>query len=170
MQWKLEKRNLNELKEYPKNPRQLSKKQERELVKSLKTFGQCQPLVINQDNTIIGGHQRYRVLKALGFVDADVYVPNFMLTETEVAELNIRLNRNVGDWDFDILANQWEINDLLDWGFYEEELCETEQKEEKKKDLRLVIKAQSLSDIYSLENELAPIVSKYVGASYQVKC
>ena len=45
-----------------------------------------------------------------------------MLTDKEVEELNIRLNKNTGNWDFDALANRFEVPDLLEWGFDEREL------------------------------------------------
>jgi ParB-like chromosome segregation protein Spo0J len=122
MKWKLEKRKITELKEYGKNPRQLSKKQAEHLEQSLERFGQCEPIVINTCGTIIGGHQRIRTLRKLKAKEVDVYVPEETLSEKQVEELNIRLNKNVGDWDFDILANCWDTEDLLKWGFDAPEL------------------------------------------------
>ena len=74
------------------------------------------------DNTIIGGHQRVSMLMEDGVSTIECWIPDRKLTEREVEELNIRLNKNNGDWDFDILANMWEIDDLLSWGFSDEEL------------------------------------------------
>lgn len=122
MKWTLEKRKISELKEYARNPRRLNKHDAKHLQDSLDRFGQCEPLVINSDNTIIGGHQRLRTLKKLKYKEVDVYVPDCPLSEKEVEELNIRLNRNNGEWDFDMLANAWDIGDLLDWGFTEDNL------------------------------------------------
>jgi len=51
-----------------------------------------------------------------------VRVPERELTEREAEELAIRLNKNTGDWDFDALANNFELDDLLDWGFDKKEL------------------------------------------------
>ncbi len=81
--------------------------------------------MINQDGQIIGGHQRKRVMMVNGYTAAelvDVRVPSRQLTEREAAELNVRLNRNAGAWDWDILANEFEIDDLKDWGFKPYEL------------------------------------------------
>ena len=122
MEWKRETRALELLQEHEKNPRQISREEERQLRKSLDEFGQCQPLVINTDNKVIGGHQRLAILRSMGVKYVDVYVPDETLTEAQVDELNIRLNRNTGTWDFDVLANQWEIDDLLSWGFEEADL------------------------------------------------
>lgn len=136
MKWTLEKRRVSELREYAKNPRRLNKHDAEHLQKSIDKFGQCEPIVINSDNTIIGGHQRLRTLHKLKYKEVDVYVPDTPLSPKEVEELNIRLNRNAGEWDDDMLANAWDIGDLLDWGFTDAELAidssdqESESKDE----------------------------------------
>jgi hypothetical protein len=54
--------------------------------------------------------------------EIDVRVPERKLTDEEVKELNVRLNRNVAEWDFDVLANEFDLDELRDWGFDEKEL------------------------------------------------
>lgn len=122
MEWTLEKRLIKDLKPCGKNPRKLSKHDQEHLTKSLDKFGQCEPVVINSDGTIIGGHMRVRTMKKMGSKEVDVYVPQSPLSEKETDELNIRLNKNTGEFDFDILANEWEVEDLIEWGFLEDEL------------------------------------------------
>jgi ParB-like chromosome segregation protein Spo0J len=138
IKWHLEKRKIKDLKPYSKNPRQLTKDQEAHLTVSLDKFGIIDHPFINLDNTIIGGHQRIHVLKKLGFKEIDVNVPERMLADKEVEEINLRHNKNTGEFDFDCLANMWEVEDLLKWGFTEGELGglavmpeEVEEKEEK---------------------------------------
>jgi len=122
MKWNHEQRKITELKGHARNPRRLSKHDAEHLQKSLENFGQCEPVVINADNTIIGGHQRVSVLKRMKRKVVDVYVPQEPLSNQQVDELNIRLNRNSGEWDFDVLANGWDPGDLIDWGFTEGDL------------------------------------------------
>lgn len=122
--WTTEKRRLGDLTEWDKNPRQLSKHDEDHLGESIDKFGLADPLVINTNNQIIGGHQRKKVMLANGYTVGslvDVRVPSRPLTEKEAEELAIRLNRNSGEWDFDILAD-FELDDLTDWGFTLDEL------------------------------------------------
>ena len=69
---------------------------------------------------IVGGHMRARVAKELGIETVPTVEVN--LTRDRERELNIRLNRNVGQWDFDLLANNFEIDELTDWGFEPKEL------------------------------------------------
>jgi DNA modification methylase len=124
--WHTEKRKLSDLIEWGRNPRQLSKHDAEHIQRSLEKFGVADPLVVNTDNLIIGGHQRKRILQMIAEADpnyeVDVRIPDRTLTDEEVAELNIRLNKNSGSWDWDVLANEFEAMELLDWGFTEEEL------------------------------------------------
>jgi len=124
--WNLETRSLDELIPHSSNPRVLSKNDADQLKKSIRKFGLVDKPVITASGKIIGGHQRIRILQELGFTDVECWViDDEELTEREVDELNIRLNRNVGDWDWDKLANTWDVNDLLDWGFEDKEFEET---------------------------------------------
>ncbi len=123
--WHTEKRRLGDLIEWDKNPRQLKDHDAEHLKKSLDNFGVADPLIINTDNRIIGGHMRRRIMLQSGYKPddlVDVRVPERELTEREAEELAIRLNKNTGDWDFDALANNFELDDLLDWGFDEKDL------------------------------------------------
>lgn len=139
IKWHLETRKIKDLKPHAKNPRQLSKDQERQLMTSLEKFGLADKPIINTDGIIIGGHMRLKMLQKQKINEVECNVPDRTLTDSEVDELNIRLNKNTGDWDWDILANQWEVTDLINWGFTEDELAgfadieELEPKEEKPK-------------------------------------
>lgn len=106
------------------NPRQLNKEQYNNIKDSLKRFGFVDPVIVNKNkdrkNIIIGGHQRIKVAKDLK-IDKIPCV-EIDLTLDKEKELNIRLNKNVGEWDFDILANLFDIDELIEWGFKEDEL------------------------------------------------
>ena len=124
--WHNERRAIRELIPYEVNPRQITDKQAKDLKASLAKFGIADPIIINTDNMIIGGHQRMKILETLlGYepdFQIDVRVPDRELSIDEVRELNVRLNKNVAEWDFDTLANNFELDDLLDWGFDKKEL------------------------------------------------
>ena len=124
--WHNEIRRIKDLIPYVANPRQITEKQAKDLKKSLDKFGLADPLVINTDNTIIGGHQRKKILETLMGVapdfEVDVRVPDRKLTIDESRELNVRLNKNVAGWDFDLLANNFDLDDLKEWGFEDSDL------------------------------------------------
>jgi DNA modification methylase len=72
---------------------------------------------------ICGGHGRKKILERLGIKEVDCYIPSRKLTQKEFDELNIRLNKNIaGEFNFDVLANEFDLQDLLEWGFEEKEL------------------------------------------------
>jgi ParB-like chromosome segregation protein Spo0J len=175
MEWKLQTRQLKELKSNEKNPRRLTKEQFLHLEKSLSKFGVCEPIVINTDNTIIGGHQRVRVLKKMGKKEIEVYVPDETIDQKDSDELNIRLNKNTGDWDYDILANNWDVGQLVDWGFNEKELavdiqaCEENSQKSSDGKTKMVITFSSPEDLQDAENKISTILDQYKGAVYKVK-
>ena len=115
--WKIEKRKLADLKPHPKNPRQFTEKGMKDLENSIKSIGFMQPININQDGTILSGHGRTLKLKEMGEVDVDVYVPDRMLTPKQEEEVLVRANANTaGKWDWDLLANNFELAEINDWG------------------------------------------------------
>ncbi len=123
IKWSLEKRELKSLKKWDKNPRRILEKPLKDLRESIDKFGLAEPIIIQPYGLIIGGHARYEVCKDKGIKEIDCYVPDRELTEDELKELNVRLNKNVaGEFDFDILANEFDADDLMEWGFKKEEL------------------------------------------------
>lgn len=120
--WHTETRKLKELKPFQNNPRTMTKDQAQQLATSFGKFGYVEIIAINKDNTILAGHMRVQTMKDKGWDTCEVRVPSRMLTEDECKEYLIRSNKNVGEWDYDLLANEWNLSDLVDWGFTAEEL------------------------------------------------
>ena len=117
MEWKIEKRNIADLKGYEKNPRKFTKKGLKDLKESLQKCGDANIITINADNTIIGGHARVSVMQQIGIETVDVKVPDHLLNEDEIKEICIRLNANTaGEWDIDKLALNFDVDLLSDWG------------------------------------------------------
>jgi len=115
---------IGDLKFAEYNPRKATRKEWNDLRESLKKFGFVEPIIVNsakeRENIIVGGHFRTKVAKDLGFKDVPVLYINLPNIEDE-QELNLRLNKNVGQWDWDMLAN---LNEqmLLKVGFDQSEL------------------------------------------------
>ena len=131
----IEKKKIADLIPAPYNPRQSTAKQEKHLKESLEKFGMVEPIIFNkQTGYIVGGHFRVRELKKLGIKEIECVIVD--LNEADEKELNIRLNANTGSWDWDTLANDWEVVDLEAWGLdipqfdTVEELEASEEKEE----------------------------------------
>ena len=122
--WTTEKRKVGDLKDHPSNPRTLSKASHDELVKSFEEFDYVELVAIDRNNVILAGHQRVHIMMELGWQDKEieVRVPNRDLTKREAKKYLLRSNKNVGDWDWDLLANDFELDELLEVGFTEEEM------------------------------------------------
>ena len=121
--WHTEKRKVKELIAWERNPREMTEKQAQDLKTSIEKFNLMSIPVINSDNLLISGHQRVNILKLLKRDDEeiDVRVPNRSLSDKEIEEANIRENKNLGQWDFDALAN-FDEELLKDVGFESKEL------------------------------------------------
>lgn len=128
--WLLQAININDLKEFEKNPRQISKEQFYHLTELIETYGLIDKPIVNQDMTIIGGHQRIRILKKMKKKYVECWTPDVLLTLEEIDRLCIGLNLNQGRFDYDILADLWEPLNLLKYGFTEEQLLGTFEKKE----------------------------------------
>ena len=118
---KIETKLIKDLKPATYNPRQISTKQYKDLKASIKKFGLVDPIIINQNgNVVVGGHQRLKICKELKHIEIDCVVLD--LSKEEERELNIRLNKSGGEFDMDILANEFDVENLVDWGFKHVEL------------------------------------------------
>lgn len=120
--WHLEVLPVNELKDYSKNPREIKKDQLHNLESLITKYGLIDKPIVNQDLTLIGGHQRVRILKKMKTKSVECWVPDRQLTEEEVDHLCVGLNLNQGQWDYEKLGNEWDALKLLEYGFTEEQL------------------------------------------------
>ena len=115
--WRIEKRKLADLKAHPKNPRVFTDEGMKDLENSINSIGFMQPININQDGTILSGHARALKLKEMGEIEVDVYIPDRILTPKQEEEVLVRANANTaGKWDWDLLANNFELEEINDWG------------------------------------------------------
>jgi hypothetical protein len=100
------------------NPRIILDSKFKKLLQSITDFPemlQLRPIIINEDMVILGGNMRYKAAVHLGYTELPViYATGF--TKEQEAEFIIKDNVNFGEWDMDILANQWETNQLKEWG------------------------------------------------------
>ena len=113
---KIEQIKASKLKPATYNPRQISTKQYKDLKNSITKFGLVDPIIVNKNGyVVIGGHQRLKVLNEMQTDTIPCVVLD--LSKEKERELNVRLNKNTGDFDIDILANEFDIDELVDWGF-----------------------------------------------------
>jgi ParB-like chromosome segregation protein Spo0J len=115
---KAEKVKINLVKSHPNNPRLIKDDKFKKLVESVSSFPQMmqlRPIVVDETMTILGGNMRLRACIEAGFKEVWI-VKAGELTEEQKKEFIIKDNVGFGEWDFDILANEWSSNELEDWG------------------------------------------------------
>lgn len=112
---------LSELRDTEHNPRQINEKDFEKLKNSLEQdpeFLQAREIVVDENNVILGGHQRARALQALGYDEVEVKQVKGWSDEKK-RRFVIKDNIQNGDWDIDELANAWSDLPLDDWGLEE---------------------------------------------------
>ena len=112
---------LKDIKPNPNNPRVLRDDKFQKLKQSIQEFPKMlslRPIVIDENNVVLGGNMRLRALQDLGFTDLDDSCVKYAndLTEEEKKRFIIADNVAFGEWDWETLANDWDVADLEAWG------------------------------------------------------
>jgi site-specific DNA-methyltransferase (adenine-specific) len=113
----MEIKKISELKLNPNNPRLIKDDKFKKLVQSIKDFPEMlsiRPIVVNKDMIILGGNMRFRACKEAGIKEIPVIVTD--LPEEKQREFLIKDNTSGGEWDWDMLANEWDTDELEAWG------------------------------------------------------
>ena len=139
----MQKVKINAIKTNPKNPRLIKDDKFKKLVKSIQEFPQMlelRPIVVDENNIILGGNMRYKACIEAGLKEIFILKAED-LTEQQKDEFIVKDNVGFGEWDWDILANEWDTDKLQDWGL----------------DLPLDVSVQELEaeeDNYEIPNEI----------------
>ena len=110
--------NIKEIKPNPNNPRLIKDHKFKQLVKSIQDFPQMlelRPIVIDENNMVLGGNMRLKACIEAGMTDVPVIHAN-NLSEEKKKEFIVKDNVGYGEWDWDDLANNWDAQELTDWG------------------------------------------------------
>jgi len=109
---------ISEVKNNPKNPRLIKDDKFKKLVKSIQEFPQMlelRPIVVDENNIVLGGNMRLKACKEAGL--KEVYIVKAEnLTEQQKDEFIVKDNVGFGEWDWDMLANEWDTEKLDEWG------------------------------------------------------
>ena len=102
----------------PSNPRIIKDDKFKKLVKSIQEFPQMlelRPIVVDANMVVLGGNMRLKACKAAGLKEVPIVIAD-NLTEEQQAEFIIKDNVGFGEWDWDLLANEWDAASITDWG------------------------------------------------------
>ena len=109
---------ISKIKKNPNNPRLVKDDKFKKLVQSIKDFPEMlkiRPIVVNEDMVVLGGNMRLRACKDAGLKDVPI-IQASELTEKQQREFIIKDNVGFGEWDWDMIANEWDAEQLDDWG------------------------------------------------------
>ena len=108
---------VDKVKSNPKNPRLIKDEKFKKLVKSIKDFPEMEtvrPIVVNKDMVILGGNMRYKAMIECGYKEVNVEVVDW--SEQKQNEFIIKDNVGFGEWEWEMVANEWDEIELKDWG------------------------------------------------------
>ena len=168
--------NIKEIIANKENPRFISDKKFNKLVQSIKDFPQMlekRPLVVDEDMVVLGGNMRLKALQKAGIKEILIDIAEGW-TDEQKKEFIIKDNVGFGEWDWDILANIWNINELKEWGldvpdFHE--LPDLNDLDEDKKHKPPIIKItfKDVDDLQKAEIDIQELLDrKYNNAHFSV--
>lgn len=151
---------IREIKPNTNNPRIIKDDKFKKLVKSIKEFPEMlelRPIVVDSDMIVLGGNMRLKACIEAGLTEVPILVAD-QLTEEQKKEFIVKDNVGFGEWDWDLLANEWDADLLEDWGL---DLKLTDDSEEEyTNDVKITL---SLNNEYleDFKNELDILLSKH---------
>ena len=114
----IQKVKISEVKLNPNNPRIIKDDKFAKLVKSIQELPQMleiRPIVVNADMVVLGGNMRLKACKEAGLKEVPIIIAD-NLSEEQQREFLIKDNVSGGEWDFEMLANEWNVEELSEWG------------------------------------------------------
>ena len=108
---------ISKIKNNPNNPRLIKNDKFKKLVKSIQDFPEMlelRPIVVDESMVVLGGNMRLKASIEAGL--KEVWVEVATLTEEQKKEFTIKDNVSFGEWEYDLLANEWDSIELADWG------------------------------------------------------
>ena len=170
---------INEIKSNVSNPRIIKDAKFKKLVKSIKEFPEMldlRPIVIDENNIILGGNMRHKACIEAGLTEVPVKIAKGLTVEQK-QEFIIKDNVSFGEWEWDILGNEWSTKDLSNWGLdvwqnqddiYEEELFEEGSNAIENNEVTITLKVPR-TEYESLFSELTSLIDKFKKVSCNVR-
>jgi len=167
---------ITEIKSNPNNPRICKDYKFKQLVKSIQDFPQMlelRPIVIDENNMVLGGNMRLKACLEVGLTDVPVIHAN-NLSEEKKKEFIVKDNLGYGEWDWDELANNWDVLELTEWGldipnFNIEPTGDDLIGEDKNKPPTMKITFDNVEQLQEAENDIRELIDrKFKGAFFSV--
>jgi|TARA_R100000455_G_C6273205_1_gene130529 hypothetical protein len=177
---KVEVVSIKDIRENPNNPRFIKDNKFNRLVKSVKDFPEMlkvRPIVVDEDNIILGGNMRYKAMLELKMKEVNI-VRLTGITDQQKQEFIVKDNVGFGEWDWDVLANEWDHELLSEWGldaikndwndleYIDEEIADPELKS--KNDITISLPSELQNDRANIVDEIKDFLDlKWRGCEIQ---
>ena len=152
--------NIKEIVANKENPRYISDKKFNKLVQSIKDFPEMldkRPLVVDENMVVLGGNMRLKALQKAGIKKIPIDIAEGW-TDEQKKEFIVKDNVGFGEWDWDILANAWDIEYLKDWGLdvpsFDSDINETDLSDKLKQSFKIEIKCSDETEQVESYNKL----------------
>ena len=142
---------ISKVKGNPSNPRIIKNDKFKKLVKSIKEFPEMlklRPIVVDEDMMVLGGNMRLKASKEAGLSEVWIDIAEG-LTEEQKKEFIVKDNVGFGEWEWDMLANEWDSIELAEWGL---DVWENEDDKQTNGDLNDI--SDNITEEYRVEIEL----------------
>ena len=151
---------ISKVKGNPSNPRIIKNDKFKKLVKSIKEFPEMlklRPIVVDEDMMVLGGNMRLKASKDAGLKEVWIDIAEG-LTEEQKKEFIVKDNVGFGEWEWDILANEWDSVQLAEWGLdvwqNEDDIDDIEEVIDFNEDVNFIIKCENLKELEELRDKL----------------
>ena len=151
---------ISKVKGNPSNPRIIKNDKFKKLVKSIQEFPEMlklRPIVVDEDFMVLGGNMRLKASKEAGLSEVWIDVAEG-LTEEQKKEFIVKDNVGFGEWEWDILANEWDSVELAEWGLdvwqNEDDVEDIEEVIDFNEDVNFIIKCENLKELEELKDKL----------------
>lgn len=156
---------ISQVKPNPENPRLIKDDKFFKLVRSIQDFPQMldiRPIVVNDDMIVLGGNMRLKACKEAGLKEVPIIMAS-NLTEDQQMEFIIKDNVGFGEWDWEDLANNWNVDQLSMWGLDVPIFLESDQDvtiDEQPKKPMIKISFDNINDVQAAENDVKELIDR----------
>jgi hypothetical protein len=165
---------ISQVKSNPNNPRLIKDAKFKKLVKSIQEFPEMlelRPIVVDENMIVLGGNMRLKACIEAGLKEVWIEVAN--LTEQQKKEFTIKDNVGFGEWEWDMLANEWDSVQLAEWGLdvwqNEDDIEDIEEVIDFNESVNFIIKCNDLKQLQEMQTKLNTSASKLSYEDFLVK-
>jgi len=165
---------ISQVKSNPNNPRLIKNDKFKKLVKSVQDFPEMlelRPIVVDENMIVLGGNMRLKACQEAGLKEVWIEVAD--LTEQQKKEFTIKDNVGFGEWEWDMLANEWDSVQLAEWGLdvwqNEDDIEDIEEVIDFNESVNFIIKCNDLKQLEEMQTKLNTSASKLNYEDFLVK-